>query len=182
MAGPAVARIGTVWLAIVMAPAPGWHGYWQNPGDAGLGLRLKWSQGDIAANADFGAMAYPVPETLLIAGLMNHVYNHTYAVLVPYHVPASARPGSTLPIHARADWLACTDKICVPEKGELSAAVTIAVQPGPADRRFDGWRAALPAPLGAPAKFALAGNELRLAVPLPAAVKLEGPHLFVGQR
>ena len=27
---------GEVELAIHMRPAPGWHGYWLNPGDAGL--------------------------------------------------------------------------------------------------------------------------------------------------
>jgi len=171
---------GEVWLAVVMRPAAGWHGYWQNPGDAGLGLRLKWTQGDVAADAAFGPLAYPVPETLLIAGLMNHVYNHDYAVLVPYHVPVGAAPGNVLPLHARIDWLACTEKICVPEHGELNASITVSAQPGTADPRFDAWRAALPAPLGAAAKFALAGNEVRLEVPLPASVKLENPHLFVG--
>ncbi|MBS0253994.1 MAG: thioredoxin family protein [Proteobacteria bacterium] len=170
----AVAPGETAWLAVVMRPAPGWHGYWQNPGDAGLGLRLEWSPAE-----GFGAPRYPVPETLLIAGLMNHVYNRDYALLVPYRVPASARPGSTLPLHARAQWLACTREVCVPERGELSGMVRVATAAGPADPRIDAWRAALPAPLGAEAKFALAGAELRLAIPLPATVKLDQPHLFV---
>ena len=174
------ARAGeTVWLAVVMRPAPGWHGYWQNPGDAGLGLRLKWAQGAVAGPATFGPPRYPVPETLLIAGLMNHVYNRDYALLVPFAVPASARAGQVLPISAHADWLACTREVCVPERGELAATVRIAAVPGPADPRFDGWRAALPAPLGAEVRFELAGGELRLAVPLPAAVKLASPHLFL---
>jgi DsbC/DsbD-like thiol-disulfide interchange protein len=30
-------------LAITMTPASGWHGYWLNPGDAGLGMTLAWT-------------------------------------------------------------------------------------------------------------------------------------------
>src|SRR5947209_17609566 len=33
---------GEVELAIVMRPAPGWHGYWLNPGDAGLPMQVDW--------------------------------------------------------------------------------------------------------------------------------------------
>ena len=34
---------GEVELAIHMRPQQGWHGYWQNPGDAGLPMRLTGS-------------------------------------------------------------------------------------------------------------------------------------------
>ena len=39
--GPAPAG-GEVELAIHMRPAPGWHGYWLNPGDAGLPMDVQW--------------------------------------------------------------------------------------------------------------------------------------------
>src|SRR5690242_19940705 len=57
----------TVMLALHMQPAPGWHGYWSNPGDAGLGMTLKWSLPSGAAPSE---PLYPVPQTLLISGLM----------------------------------------------------------------------------------------------------------------
>ena len=164
-----------VSLAVLMKPAPGWHGYWLNPGDAGLPLMLEWT---LPRGASAGALQYPVPGTLLVSGLMNHVYERDYAVLTSFTVPNDAAPGSQLPIKAAARWLACTETICVPEQGELSLLLTIGA-PGARDPRFDGWRAALPAPLGSPARFAIAGDRLRVAVPLPAAVKLENPHLFV---
>ncbi|MBW8784641.1 MAG: thioredoxin family protein, partial [Novosphingobium sp.] len=49
----------------------------------------------------------------------------------------------------------------------------------PRDPRFDAWRARLPAPLGAQAHFAVAGGTVRIAIPLPASVALDQPHLFV---
>ncbi|MDE2410846.1 MAG: thioredoxin family protein [Sphingomonadales bacterium] len=166
---------GSVTLAALMRPEPGWHGYWLNPGDAGLGMTVDWT---LPPGATVGALQYPVPDTLLISGLMNHVYEHDYAVLARLTVPANARPGSTISVRGKAQWLACTDKICVPEAGELAATVAVG-PPGTRDPRFDAWRSTLPAPLGSPARFALAGNTLRLAVPLPRSATLDEPHLFV---
>ena len=63
----------TVTLAVVMRPEPRWHGYWENPGDAGFGMSFRWT---LPPGAKIGVPRYPVPETLLISGLMNHVYEH----------------------------------------------------------------------------------------------------------
>ena len=167
----------TVTLAFVMKPGKGWHGYWQNPGDAGQGMRTRWFVGNAETKA--GALRYPTPETLVISGLMNHVYEHDYAVLADFTVPKDARPGAVLPLKVQAEWLACTDQICVPEEAELTTNVTVGS--GKSDPRFDTWRAALPAPLGAQAKFELAGDSIRLGIPMPASVALDKPHLFAAE-
>ena len=85
----------TVTLAFAMRPEPGWHGYWENPGDAGKGLELGWS---LPTGAAAGALRYPVPETLIVAGLMNHVYEGPYAVLVDLTLPKGLTPGTSLPV------------------------------------------------------------------------------------
>lgn len=165
---------GTVTLALLMQPEQGWHGYWSNPGDAGYGLNLEWT---LPKGASTGALEYPVPQTLLIQGLMNHVYEHDYAVLVPLKLPADAVPGTLLPISVKAQWLVCTNAICVPERAELQGTVTVGQ--GAKDARFEGWRAALPAPLDRSGTFALTGKVLRLALPFPATASLDAPHLFL---
>ncbi len=160
-------------LAILMTPGPGWHGYWLNPGDAGQPMRIDWQ---LPPGAAVGPLRYPVPERLTIAGLMNYVYKGRYAVLTRLKVPADAR--GTLPIRASAQWLACTDRICVPEAGELALDVPVG---GGADRsaRFDEWRQKLPRPLGSPTRFEVSGDRLRVAIPLPRSVPLGEPYLFV---
>ncbi len=165
-------------LAISMQPKPGWHGYWKNPGDAGLGLKLETYIG--SKKVEFGQPLYPVPGTLLISGLMNHVFDRKYVVLVPFTIPQNAAPGTMLPARIYAQWLACTEQICVPENAILEAKVPVVASGEKVwrDPRFDTWRAALPAPLGAKASFAFDANSIRIGIPLPRSLALSGPHLF----
>jgi thiol:disulfide interchange protein/DsbC/DsbD-like thiol-disulfide interchange protein len=164
-----------VTLALDMHPAHGWHGYWQNPGDAGLGMKLSWHLPD---GASVGAPQYPVPETLVVGGLMNHVYQSDFALLMPFTVPANAVPGSTMPLSVKAEWLACTEQICVPESADLSLSLPISAFPASRDIRFDAWRSRLPAPLGSQAYLATTGDDLRLAIPFPASSPIDRPHFF----
>jgi DsbC/DsbD-like thiol-disulfide interchange protein/cytochrome c biogenesis protein CcdA len=159
-------------LAILMTPAEGWHGYWENPGDAGQPMSIEWQ---LPTGASVGPLRYPVPQTLTIAGLMNYVYKGPYAVLTRLKVPANAT--GNLPIRAEAQWLACTDKICVPERGTLSLDIQIG---GGMDQRarFDEWRRKLPQPLGSPARFATGDGVLRLAIPLPGSVPVRNLNFF----
>ena len=168
---------GRTTIAFAMTPQQGWHGYWENPGDAGLGMTVDWT---LPKGVSVGTLRYPVPETLLIAGLMNHVYEGPYAVLADLRVAADIAPGTRLPVRAKAQWLACTDKVCVPETGDLSLDLIAgdgAVQPA-ARSRFDAWRTHLPRPLGSQARYAVEDGRLRLSIPYPAGAEAEGVHLF----
>jgi DsbC/DsbD-like thiol-disulfide interchange protein/cytochrome c biogenesis protein CcdA len=163
---------GEVELAIHMRTNPGWHGYWLNPGDAGLPMEVKWR---LPSGFAAGPLRYPVPTRLTVAGIMNYVYETDYAVLARLKVPAGA--SGTLPIRAQAHWLACTDKICVPEQGEL--ALDLPVGTGTSRQaQFDEWRRALPRPLASQARFALSDDVLRVAIPLPGSVDVGTPYLF----
>jgi DsbC/DsbD-like thiol-disulfide interchange protein/cytochrome c biogenesis protein CcdA len=168
---------GTVQLAFAMQPQAGWHGYWQNPGDAGFETRVAWNA---PTGLRFGALRYPVPQPLLIGGLMNYVYERDYALLVTATAPADAKPGAVLPVTAKLDWLACNPSVCVPESATLSTRLAVGEAVGDSARtqRFDRWRAALPRPLGATAHYQVTDGRFRLEVPLPAGVALDKPWFF----
>ncbi len=157
-----------VTLAIRMQPEPGWHGYWQNPGDAGLSAQLRWT---LPKGAIVSEPRYPVPERLVIADLMNHVFNSEHALLVTLTPPAGLAKGAALPLRLAIDRLACTDKICVPEHDDL--ALDLVAGDGaiaPNDRaQFDQWRMKLPRPLGSQAHFQVDGPVIRIGIPYPAS-------------
>ncbi len=166
-------RAGEVWmLALRFTPsAPQWHGYWSNPGDAGLGMDLTL---DLPEGWTAGEAQYPVPKTLLISGLMNHIYEGQYAVLIPVNVPADAVIEGLPQVSGFVEYLACTDEICVPQDAVLSAG-----QASVSGSDFARWRAEIAPTLDASGAFAVNGDTLRLAVPLPRSVTLNAPHVFI---
>jgi DsbC/DsbD-like thiol-disulfide interchange protein/cytochrome c biogenesis protein CcdA len=168
--GPALPG-GEVELAILMHTKPGWHGYWLNPGDAGLPMTVEWQ---LPTGASLAPLRYPVPDRLLVAGIVNYVYEKDYAVLTRLSVPQGI--AGPLLVRAKANWLACTDKVCVPERGEISLQIPAGA--AAKDLRFDEWRRALPRPLAAPAHFKISGDRLEIAVPLPASVDIGQPYFF----
>ena len=134
-----------VTLAMSMTPEKDWHGYWQNPGDAGAPADVAWT---LPRGTTVGSLRYPVPQRLLVQGLMNYVYERPYALLMTLSVPRGLAPGTPLRIAGKARWLACSPSVCVPEQGPVAidlvigdGAVTAATR-----ARFDGWRAKLPLP------------------------------------
>jgi len=169
-----VAPGSTVTLAFVMRPEAGWHGYWRNPGDAGAEPRVAWRLPE-GWRAD--PLQYPVPDRLLVAGLMNYVYERDHALLVDLRVPADAEPDVPFPIDARLDYLVCTSEVCVPESATVSVELRTA-PPGAPSPDFQAWRRALPRRLAAEGRFETVGGRFRLAIPLPAGSPLAEPYFF----
>jgi DsbC/DsbD-like thiol-disulfide interchange protein/cytochrome c biogenesis protein CcdA len=167
---------GKEWLlALRFIPkGPEWHGYWSNPGDAGAGMVLAL---DLPPDWEVGEARYPVPKRLVIAGLMNHVYEGPYTVLVPVVPGPSAAGFGGGPdggmVRGTVDYLACTNEICVPQSAQLTAQ---------AGGDFVRWRAEVAPLLDAAASFAIKGKTLRIGIPLPASVALSDPHVFVGNK
>jgi thiol:disulfide interchange protein/DsbC/DsbD-like thiol-disulfide interchange protein len=166
-----------VTIAFHFKPKPTWHGYWENPGDAGFGMQLKW---DLPKGVSAGALHYPVPEPLIISGLMNHVYESEYAVLVDLEFDTALPVGARLPIKVRGDWLACTRDICVPEGDDL--AIDLVVGSGRVNavdqNRFDIWRAALPLMMDQNALYAIKGNVIDIAIPFAKGAAVDRPYFF----
>lgn len=104
------ADAGQVRLALEFSLAPGWHVYWQNPGDAGFAPQVQ-----LAAPAKAGALEFPPPEFLLQDGVAAYVLSG-HVVL-----PFMAR-GVGTQVQATARWLVCAD-VCVPEQAHFTLAL-----------------------------------------------------------
>ena len=174
---------GETRIAIRFTPkSEEWHGYWSNPGDAGKGLEVEW---DLPEGVSIGSFAYPPPDTLLIGDLMNHIFEGEYAVVAPLRVAGDAQVDGPFTLRGTANYLACTDRICVPQTAQLQAVVPVgggATVEQPANPRFAQYQSGLAAPLDRPARFAVEGGRLRLAIPLPATLDVGAPHVFVENR
>ena len=165
-----------VTLGLAMTPRPGWHIYWKNPGDAGMETRALWT---LPGGVTAGELRYPTPGTLVVAGLMNHVYEQRATLLAELAVPAGIATGTPLPVAVKLDWLVCSDSLCVPEKAELTLDLKAGDGArGPGAAAIDAARAALPRPLGSPAAYSNADGRFRIAVPVAGLASVTSAHLF----
>lgn len=152
-------------LALRFVPEPGWHGYWSNPGDSGLAPKVVWSA---PQGVRFGPIRHPAPELLEVAGMASFVHSGTHVLLADMRVPPGLTPGTTLPIRAKLEWLACTDRLCVPERAELALELTVGDgRASPANRAvFRAATAALPKAVSADGSYSLDGGRLLLNLPV----------------
>jgi thiol:disulfide interchange protein len=151
-------------LGLRLRMAPGWHIYWQNPGDAGIPPQLEWS---LPPGASAGPIAWPTPVRNAEPPLMT--YGYTGEVLLPVALKGASGP-VTVKLHA--SWLIC-EKLCVPEEGDFT--LTLPAGAGTASPQaplFAAADAAAPRPSPWPATIAPDGT-LHLAGPEAAAAARE---------
>ena len=110
-------------IGLVLTPKPGWHTYWSNPGDAGAETRVAWTLPDGTAMPP--PLAYPLPETLIVSGLMNYVYPEANVLMTSITPPAELKKGADFPVTVQVDWLVCSLEQCVPESAQVTLPLTI---------------------------------------------------------
>nr|WP_310522904.1 thioredoxin family protein [Polymorphobacter sp.] len=168
-------------IGIQLIPKDGWHTYWSNPGDAGAPTRLAWTLPP--GTAEPAALAYPVPERLVVSGLMNYVFSHPNVLVTTIVPPADLKKGAAFDIGVKVDWLVCSLEQCVPESATLTLPLVIgdgAVDPENGIAMALA-RAALPKPLSAVANWRVKDGRFVLAVPFGNPGKVREAYFFPDQ-
>ncbi len=109
----AIGGVDRVTLALEFRFAPGWHGYWRTPGEAGLPPTLDWSGTQNLISAD---LRFPPPRRTTLLGIETFAYET--ALLLPIDAKL-LDSGQALPLKLGVDYLACAD-ICVPYRADLA--------------------------------------------------------------
>lgn len=172
----------TFTLGLKLTPDPGWHTYWINPGDAGKAASLRW---EAPEELEFGELGFPAPGFVPFMDLMSYGYNEPTLLLleVAQKEPLS---GDRLSLKARATWLVCDDKLCIPERADLELEIPIAGGDASADgdeewrvAEFAQARALLPQAMEWPAVFVQRGEDLVFDISTPLSLQqASGLYLF----
>ena len=154
----------TVVVAVHQTIAPGWHTYWRNPGDSGGPTTLDWR---LPAGVKAGEIVWPLPTRQRLMSLVNYGYSGDVYLPVPIEVPASARPGTTLPLTVDALFLVCSDQMCVPVQMSLRLDLPIREGAPPLDpdhgAAIQAVLEAAPRPAGLDARATLQNGVLTLS-------------------
>jgi DsbC/DsbD-like thiol-disulfide interchange protein len=133
-----------VEVAVVFKIEQGWHLYWRNPGDAGLGPVVTWH---LPPGWAPGAIQWPYPERIDAPPITSYGYTGEVALLAKLTPPRALEPGGAVTLRARVEWLACNEE-CVGGSTEVVLSLPVAAQDPVADERwaerFAAARARLP--------------------------------------
>jgi thiol:disulfide interchange protein len=99
---------------------PGWHVYWQNPGDSGEPPGVHWT---LPSELTASSMQFPAPKRLPLGPLMDFGYENEVLFPFRFDVAKEAKPNSAV-LHAKVDWLVCRD-VCIPGKADLEEGVRL---------------------------------------------------------
>lgn len=120
-------------VAVHMKIEPGWHVYWQNPGEAGMPVEISW---ELPEGFRSLPLEHPVPERFESDGITGFGYKKE-VVLFSRIVPEELRddlsfPQRGFPLKADLSWLSCKE-VCIPGSASLNLEPD---KPGPVRERL----------------------------------------------
>lgn len=102
-------------IATTLKLEPHWHVYWQNPGDSGLPVKIKW---DLPEGFEISDIQWPTPDKISYDILVNYGYYNEVTLLQTIKAPATL-PEGKITLKAKVNILVCNE-ICIPESDELT--------------------------------------------------------------
>lgn len=102
---------GTFVAAVELAMPEGWHTYWQNPSDSGLGGKPTTIEWTLPLGITAGPILWPIPTKLKEDDAAVYAYDGKISLLVPLTVASNTPPGQYT-LKAMVKWLECK-KECV---------------------------------------------------------------------
>lgn len=106
----------TTTVALRITLDRGWHTYWNNPGDAGLPLTVRWT---LPSGVTVSPLRLPAPHVLPQPPLMSYGYEQEVFALADVSVASTVAPGTRLSLAADADFLVCAE-VCLPASGHVT--------------------------------------------------------------
>ena len=150
---------------LLLKMVPGWHTYWQFPGDAGIPTEIKWQ---LPPGWKAGPIQWPVPLKLDEPGDIQIYGYHDEVLLLVSLTPPLKIAGASVHLAAQADWLVC-EKICIPGGAKVQLDLPVGAPATPANTElFAKYQERLPRSLpesgGAALHWDRQPNELKLTI------------------
>jgi hypothetical protein len=129
-------------VGVLLQIDPGWHIYWENPGESGSPTRVKITAPPAIA---VDPVRYPIPKTFVQPGnLTGYGYEGQAMLIARVVVPQDWPKGKSIGLTADASWLNCKD-VCFPGKAKLDLSIAVGDEnENDNSELFETWHARLP--------------------------------------
>jgi DsbC/DsbD-like thiol-disulfide interchange protein len=104
-----------LWLGLLFRLDPGWHIYWQNPGDSGQPPNVEWQ---LPRGFTAGSLVWPAPIRLGTGSIVDYGYEGQVLLMAP--ISTESKRNTVLPTaSANLKYIVCRE-ICIPGKARLT--------------------------------------------------------------
>jgi thiol:disulfide interchange protein DsbD len=163
-----------LWVGLLFQLEPGWHIYWQNPGDSGEPPKVQW---ELPTGFVAGSIRWPQPIRLGGGSVVDYGYEGQVLLMAPIQ-GSSSRNATSLPsLSADVNYIVCRD-VCIPGKAHLTLS-------GPTSGAWALWRALfeqtraqLPKPAPASWKGAAVSDKQHFILLVRARSQVANPSFF----
>lgn len=104
----------TRWVGALFRLDPGWHVYWENPGDSGTPPKIEWH---LPASYKAGAIRWPTPKRLGSGSVVDYGYENQVLLMAP--ITRGAGAAGSEAISADVKYVVCSE-ICIPGKAHVT--------------------------------------------------------------
>ncbi len=163
-----------LWVGLLFRLEPGWHIYWQNPGDSGEPPKIQWN---LPTGFLAGSIRWPQPIRLGGGSVVDYGYEGQVLLMAPIQASSSRKATSLPSLSADVKYIVCRD-VCIPGKAHITLS-------GPADGDWAVWRALfeqtraqLPNPAPANWKVTAVSNKQHFILSVQARSQLTGASFF----
>ena len=119
-----------LWVGLLFRLDPGWHIYWQNPGDSGEPPKIQWQ---LPLGFTAGTIRWPQPVRLGGGTVVDYGYEGQVLLMAPIEAGPKEHATSIPSLSADVKYIVCRE-MCIPGKAHL----TLASPPG---GDWGRWRA-----------------------------------------
>ena len=109
------------FVGVLFSLDPGWHIYWQNPGDSGEPPKILWN---LPPGYHGGEIIWPVPVPLGTGTIRDYGYEGKVLLMAPLLTPRDLDPNASAELSATVKYVVCRE-ICIPGKAELKVSVPL---------------------------------------------------------
>src|SRR5271165_3019556 len=144
-----------LWVGLLFRLEPGWHIYWQNPGDSGEPPKVQWN---LPTGFVAGPIRWPQPIRLGGGSVVDYGYEGHVLLMAPIQGTSSRNATSLPSLSADVKYIVCRD-VCIPGKTHSTLSGPAGGDWAPWRVLFEQTRAQLPKPSPANWKVTAVSNK-----------------------
>lgn len=163
-----------LWVGLLFRLDPGWHIYWQNPGDSGEPPRVQWQ---LPAGFSAGAIRWPQPVRLVAGTVVDYGYEGRVLLMAPIQAASRSVAAAKPSVAADVKYIVCRE-MCIPGKAHLTLAAPPGGNSEPWRDLFEQTRQQLPKPAPPGWKVSAESSGSQFVVSVHGAGQVRGASFF----